>query len=293
METAIAQPKWLDTAAYPFAPKFVKIDGEHNMHYIDEGEGKVLLFVHGTPTWSFDYRNLIKELSANYRCIALDHIGFGLSDKPADYNYTTEKHAENLSAFIEALGLKDISMVVHDFGGPIGLSYAIDKPDNVDKFVVLNSWMWSSEGEPEYEKMKKFLKSPLLPFLYKQMNFSPKVLLPSMYADKKKLTKTVKKQYTKPFGNAKERNGALGFAKSLLNEQGYFDTLWAKRDTIKEKPTLFVWGMKDKVFTEKHLEKFEKEFTNSKSVKLADCGHFPQEVAHETVKNSIMEFMTQ
>lgn len=179
------QPKWLDIKEYPFKSNYLKIDGQHRLHYIDEGKGEVLLFVHGAPTWSFNYRKLIKPLSADYRCIALDHIGFGLSDKPSEYEYTTKKHSENLKLLVKQLRLKKINIVVHDFGGPIGLSYAIDEPQNVNKIVAFNTWMWSSEGEPEYKKMKKFLKSPLLPFLYKRMNFSPKVLLPAMYADKK------------------------------------------------------------------------------------------------------------
>lgn len=288
--TAQAQPKWLDTTAYPFKPHYMEVDG-HNMHYIDEGEGEVLLFVHGTPTWSFDYRNLVKDLSANYRCIAIDHIGFGLSDKPAEYNYTSKQHGQNLTTFIEKLGLKDISIVVHDFGGPIGLSYAINNPENVKNIIAFNTWLWSAEGEEEYEKTKKFLKSPLLPFLYKTMNFSPKVLLPAMYADKKNLDKSVKKQHVKALGSSKERNGALGFARSLLNEQEYFESLWAQREAISGKPTLFIWGMKDKVFPEKYLQKFQSEFSNSQAVTLAECGHFPQEVEPEKVKESIKEFM--
>ncbi len=287
------QPEWLNINEYPFGNKCIKIDGLHRLHYIDEGEGEVMLFIHGTPTWSFDYRKLIKSLSSNYRCIALDHLGFGLSDKPADYKYTVMQHSQNLKVLIDHLGLKNINIVVHDFGGPIGLSYAISQPENINKIVAFNTWMWSSEGEPEYEKMKKFLKSPLLPFLYKRMNFSPKVLLPAMYADKKRLSKEVKRQYVKPFGSVKERNGALGFAKSLLEEQSYFESLWEKRSKISEIPILLIWGMKDKAFPEKYLTKFLQEFTNSKTVRLKECGHFPQEVEPEISIKSIADFLTK
>ena len=94
------QPSWLDTAEYPFAPHYFSING-HQLQYIDEGKGDTLLFVHGTPSWSFDFRNVIKALSPNFRCIAVDHIGFGLSDKPEHYDYSTANHNKTLAAFVE------------------------------------------------------------------------------------------------------------------------------------------------------------------------------------------------
>src|SRR5688572_22903728 len=121
---------WLDRNEYPFQSNFFHI-GRTAMHYIDEGEGDVILFVHGTPSWSFEYRNIIRGLSQRYRCIAIDHIGFGLSAKPADYNYNMAQHADNLERFIEHLQLRDFTMVLHDFGGPIGLQYAVNHPGNI------------------------------------------------------------------------------------------------------------------------------------------------------------------
>ncbi len=99
--------------------------------------------VHGTPTWSFMYRHLIRDLSPRYRCIAPDHLGFGLSDRPAGWSYRPEDQARNLARLIETLGLKDLTLVVHDFGGPIGLAYALDHPENVRRLVLFNTWMWS------------------------------------------------------------------------------------------------------------------------------------------------------
>jgi haloalkane dehalogenase len=112
--------EWLDRGEYPFRSRYVKTQ-YGDIHYVDEGAGKVVLFVHGNPTWSFMYRHLIQGLSEHYRCVAPDHIGFGLSDKPRDAAYLPQFHAENLTAFIETLGLKDITLVIHDWGGPIGM----------------------------------------------------------------------------------------------------------------------------------------------------------------------------
>ena len=100
---------WLDKTEYPFEPKWFQINGQ-NLHYIDEGQGEILLFVHGTPSWSFDFRNLIKELSKTHRCIAIDHIGFGLSDKPTQYDYSTQNHSETLAKFIHDKELNDFTM---------------------------------------------------------------------------------------------------------------------------------------------------------------------------------------
>ena len=120
---------------YPFTSHaFDSPDGK--LHYIDEGKGKVIFFVHGTPVWSYVYRKLIKDLSAQYRCIAVDHLGFGFSDKPQDADYAPEAHARRLEALIEHLQLQQITLVVHDFGGPIGLCYALRHPENVDKVII-------------------------------------------------------------------------------------------------------------------------------------------------------------
>jgi len=283
---------WLDRNEYPFDSKYTTINGQE-MHYIDEGQGEVLLFVHGTPSWSFDYRHQIKSFSKQYRCIAIDHLGFGLSAKPQNYNYTTQQHAKNLNEFIQKLGLKNITLVVHDFGGPIGFDYALKNPDNIAKIVVLNSWLWSAEEEPEFKKMRKILKSPLLPFLYKWMNLSPKVLLPQSYHNKKKLSKAIHQQYLKPFAKRNERKGTLAFARSLLNDQSWFESLWGQRAVLKTKPCLFIWGMNDTFILPKYLDQFVTAFEQKTVVKIDNCGHYPQDEAKDEVNEAMLNFLVK
>jgi len=139
------RPAWLDTRAYPFAPRAVEIDGAR-VHYVDEGDGPPVLLVHGLPTWSFVWRHLIAGLRDRYRCVALDLPGFGLSDKPEGDAYRPEDQARRLAAFVEALRLKDFTLVVHDFGGPIGLSLALDRPDAVRSLVLFNTSVQSACG---------------------------------------------------------------------------------------------------------------------------------------------------
>lgn len=285
------QFEWLDKSEYPFSPNFFTVNGK-NLHYIDEGDGEIILFVHGTPSWSFDFRKIIKKLSSEYRCIAIDHIGFGLSDKPKDYDYSTQNHSKTLENFILQKNLTNITLVVHDFGGPIGLNVAIQHPERIKNLIILNSWLWSSENDPEYIKLKKILKSPLLPFLYRNLNFSPKFILPQSFGDKK-LSKSLLAQYTKPFADRTQRNGALAFAKSLLHDQDWFEELWNSRTTISSKKTLFIWGMKDSVIKPHNLEKFQGGFKNSHTIKLESSGHFPQEEESEKVGNAITDFLKE
>ncbi len=282
---------WLDKSEYPFTSNYFDINGQ-KLHYIDEGKGDTILFVHGTPSWSFDYRNIIKTLKDNYRCVAIDHIGFGLSDKPEHYDYSTQNHSITLEKFVLEKHLNNTTLVVHDFGGPIGLNFAIQHPEKIKNLIILNSWLWSSENDPDYKKLKKILKNPLLPFLYRYLNFSPKFILPQSFGDKK-LPKNLLKQYTKPFADKTQRNGAVTFAKSLLNDQDWFEELWYKRKTISEKPTLFIWGMKDSVIKPHNLDKFQSAFINSTTINLETSGHFPQEEQPEKVTKSIDEFINK
>jgi pimeloyl-ACP methyl ester carboxylesterase len=280
---------WLDANEYPFASNYLDIYG-YQLHYIDEGKGETILFIHGTPSWSFDYRNVIKSLRSKHRCVAFDHIGFGLSDKPERYDYSTQHHCKTLERFVNEKQLNDITLVVHDFGGPIGLDFAIRHPEKIKRLAILNSWLWSSRSDPDFIRISRILKSPLLPFLYRYLNFSPRFILPKSFGDHK-LPKHLLKQYTNPFADRTQRNGVLAFAKSLLDDQDWFEDLWSKKKPISDKPALFVWGMKDPVIKPYYLERFESGFPNSKAVRLEACGHFPQEEESEVVARSIVDFM--
>ncbi len=284
-------PQWLDRKEYPFQSNFFLFEGVRQ-HYIDEGQGETLLFVHGTPSWSFDFRKVISALSPTCRCIALDHIGFGLSDKPADYNYATQQHAERLIAFITHLKLTNIHLIVHDFGGPIAFRYALQHPENIKSLTILNSWLWSSEGDPDFKRLKPILKNPLLPFLYKYLNFSARFIMPAAFGEKP-LSKSMAKQYSLPFPNAKSRLGTLAFAQSLLKDQDWFEWQWQQIHKLKHIPTLFIWGMKDPVIKPQNLDKFRSGFNNATIVRLETCGHFPQEEEAEAVSHAIQNFMQQ
>ena len=284
------QPNWLDTEEYPFPSNYFTHQGIHQ-HYIDVGSGEVLLFVHGTPSWSFDFRRVIKALSNSYRCIAIDHIGFGLSDKPTNYQYSTQQHAQRLTDFIQFLNLPTLTLVLHDFGGPIGLCHALEFPSSIKQLVILNSWLGSSENDPDFIKLKRILKSPLLPFLYTYLNFSARFLMPASFGHKK-LSAHIRKQFTLPLKNSLERKGTVGFAHSLLNDQAWFEELYSKIDRLQKKPVLLIWGMKDPVLKPVYLGRFKTAFPQANVEALAECGHFPQEEEPTLVSTSILKFLT-
>lgn len=124
---------------YPFESRFLKVDKNLDMHYVDEGSGEAVAMLHGNPTWSFYYRNMISALRGGYRAVAFDHVGCGMSDKPQDYDYTLARHVENFETLVEKLGLRDITLVMHDWGGAIAMGYATRHPQNVKRLVVLNT----------------------------------------------------------------------------------------------------------------------------------------------------------
>jgi pimeloyl-ACP methyl ester carboxylesterase len=281
--------KWLDTEAYPFQSKYCRVDG-NNMHYVDEGKGEAILFVHGTPTWSFDYRHLIKGMRQNYRCVAVDHIGFGLSDKPSDYSYTVSTHIHNIEQFIISRDLRNFTLVVHDFGAVIGIGAALRHPERVKRLVILNSWLWNCEAQADFIKLRKVLKSPLLPVLYRYLNFSASVLLPRSFGAKK-LSKKLLKQYTGPFARIKEREGPSGFAHSLLKEQELFGAIWNKCQMFQHCPVLLIWGMQDRFLGADYLNQYLQAYPGASVVRLPGCGHFPQEEEHEKVLQACKEFL--
>jgi haloalkane dehalogenase len=283
---------WIDRKEYPFTSHFLQIE-MGRMHYIDEGSGEPIVMIHGNPTWSFLYRHLIKGLSKDYRCIAMDHIGFGLSDKPRNWSYYPEGHAKNLNQFIEKLDLKDITLVVQDWGGPIGLSYAISSPENVKRLIIMNTWMWSVKGDPYYERFSKFMGGPVGRFLIKRFNFFVRVVMKKAMGNPAKLSGPVHQHYFKALEKPEERTGCWTFPKRIIDSGEWLDSLWSQRDKIKDKPALILWGMKDMAFREQELNKWSSLFTNCKVIRYGDTGHFVQEEQGSELCPVIEDFLNK
>lgn len=283
-------PTWLDADLYPFAPRtFTTQYGA--MSYVDEGSGPPVVMVHGTPTWSFLYRHFVKSLSGCYRCIVPDHLGFGLSDKPKGFSFTPRAHAENLAALLDHLGLEEYALVVHDYGGPIGLGAALERPERVRALVIIDTWLWSNAGTRSFETAGKVAASPFGRFLYRRLNFSPRVLLPQGFADKSKLTKAVHRHYLAPFPTPSSRDAAWVLAHELTASGAWYDALYARLDALAAVPTLLLWGSKDPFFPEAYFRRWRETLPQAEVAELASVGHFVPEEAPAAALEHINPFL--
>lgn len=284
-------PPWLDRKAYPFDSRELALAGGARMHYVDEGNGAPILFVHGTPSWSFEWRHLIRGLSHDYRCVAPDLLGFGLSSRPRDFPYTPAAHAGALAEFVERLDLRDLTLVVHDFGGPIGLPLALAERSRVRRVVIINTWMWSLAGDREIERAGRLLGGPLGRFLYRWANLSLRAILPAAWADRRKLTPAIHAQYLAPFADRWARGAVLWpLAHALLGSSGWYESLWARRDRLSQLPVLLVWGMRDPAFGPGFLERWAESIPGATGVELP-VGHWPHEEAPAAVLQAIRSFL--
>ena len=291
MSLSVREQKWLDTDQYPFKNKYIQLNAG-KMHYVDEGKGDVILFIHGTPTWSFLYREYVAKLSKRHRCIAIDHIGFGLSDKPENFDGKPQSHSKNITEFIEKCKLENITIVVHDFGGPIGLSSAIQNHDKIKQVVMFNTWLWETKSNPTAQKVDKIINSRIGEFLYLRMNFSPKFLLKKGIYDKKQLSKKNHKQYIYPFPSKSSRFALLNIGKSLVGSSDWYQEQWEDLDKLTQKPWLILWGTKDEFITTEYLKKWKERLPNAE-VKEFDCGHFIQEEKTKETIKEIENFMRE
>lgn len=285
-----ALPPWLDRTEYPFAPRsFETADGR--MHYVDEGEGAPILLVHGTPTWSFLYRSLIRDLFRDHRVIAPDHLGFGLSGKPREAPYRPADHARRLEALVEHLALTDVTLAVHDFGGPIGLSWALRHPDRVRSLILFNTWMWRLADDRVKVWTARLLGGPVGRVLYERLNLSPRLLLKAGFADASRLTPEIHRHYTAPFPTSGSRRAPWVLARELLASSEWYRELWKGREALREKPALLLWGMKDPAFGPGYLDRWTGALPNARVVRMPEVGHFPQEEAPERVRSEVRNFL--
>jgi pimeloyl-ACP methyl ester carboxylesterase len=293
MTNQLDVPAWLDRRAYPFAHRWFALASGTRVHYVDEGSGPTLLFVHGTPTWSFEWREQIKALAPRFRCVALDLVGMGLSDRPADFAYTPEAHAAALLEFVNGLDLRDFTLIVHDFGGPIGLPLALENPSRVKRFVALNTFGWSLDDDPDIRRPASLLGGRLGSWLYKYANLSLRVIMPSAFADRRKLTPDIHRQYLLVFQNAPARGTVLhGFARALLGSSPFYRDIGERLGALRRIPVLIIWGTKDKAFRETQLDRWIAALPHARVVRLP-VGHWPQEEAPAEVSAALQSFLEE
>jgi len=269
-------PTWLDQQEYPFTPKQFSLP-MGTMSYVDEGAGEPVVMVHGNPVWSFVYRHFIEHLRGNYRCIAMDHIGFGLSDKPFEWSYRPQAQGENLQALLDSLDLTGINLIVQDWGGPIGLSYAVNNPERIKRLIILNTWMWPVNDDWYYRAFSGFMGGVAGRFLIRRFNFFARVVTRMAYGDKSKIPPRIHAHYLNALPTPQSRKGSWVLPREIIASSDWLTQLWAQRENLSAKPAMLAWGMKDIAFREKELNRWASLFPQASITRYEDAGHYVQD----------------
>ena len=278
---------------YPYTSHYLDLN-PYKYHYLDEGVGEALLFLHGNPTWSFYYRTLVHEFKNKYRCIAPDHIGCGLSDKPQDYNYTLSTHIENLEKLVDFLGLKDITLVMHDWGGAIGMGLAIRKPKLVKRLVIFNTAAFLSSHIPLRIEL---CRKPLIGTIaIRFFNMFARGVLMFGLKRKERLTGQIKSGYLAPYDSYKNRVGNLKFVEDIPLDPSAksYSVMINIENNIKQfskVPIMIIWGMKDFCFNRKFLDKWRELYPLAQVHEVGDAGHLVVEDACEEIIPLIKSFL--
>jgi haloalkane dehalogenase len=280
-------PAWLNTRLYPFAPHFLKVDG-NTIHYVDEGTGPTLLFVHGNPMWSFVYREVIQTLKHSFRCVAIDLAGFGLSQPAPGFSYLPAAQSELLAKLIERLDLRDYLVVVHDWGGPIGISAALTAPERLAGVVLSNTWAWPVNGNPDFEKFSRLMGGPLGRFGATYLNSFVNVLVPLSHK-RRRLTHAEMTQYRRalPFGH---RTPTWVLPKQIIESREFLAALESRLPELSMRQALILWGDKDDAFRTPELTHWQQILPDARTVILSGVGHFAASEAPEEFCNSILDW---
>lgn len=279
----ITVPGWVDRDLWPFAPHTHGLE-EGRLHFVDEGQGAPVLFVHGTPTWSIDWRHLLRGLAPNHRVIAVDHLGFGLSDRPAAAGYRPEDHADRFARFATSLDLHDVTLVVHDFGGPIALPWALDHLDRIARVVIVNTWAWPLT-DPSLRMGGRLLGSWLGRLLYRWLDLSLRVVAPSAWADRSKLTPQLHGQHLAAFADEPRARVTVlwALARALLGSEGFYAQLAERLPELNTVPVELVWGLQDPAFPPTVYAEWRRRFPDARTLELEHAGHWPHEECAEEV----------
>jgi haloalkane dehalogenase len=283
------RPAWVSRELFPFDSHFLEVDGAR-VHYIDEGQGPVFLGLHGNPTWSFLYRHIVNGLKNQFRCVALDYPGFGLSSGPPGYRYTIAEHARVLEEFVSQLGLEGITLMVQDWGGPIGFSVAVRHPERFRAFVIGNTFGWPVRGEKTFERFSKLMGSDIPGgFLVKRLDLFTNVFVPGGIK-RKKLSKAEKQMYKRPHPTSASRVPVHVMPREILAAGELLSEVEQGLSGVADRPALIVWGDRDQAFKEPQRQRWERTFPDHKTVILRGASHYIQEDAPEEIVAAIKQW---
>jgi pimeloyl-ACP methyl ester carboxylesterase len=287
---------------FPFAPHFSETAG-FRMHYVDEGSGDPIILIHGEPTWSYLYRKFIPVLSRHFRVIAPDHMGFGKSESPSGAVYTLDRHARNLAGLIEELDLRNITLVMQDWGGPMGAVVAARHPDRMKRFVAMNTIFGTDRSvreerlTPWFEAIKTMEEAGQLEAVLGNLRFLAGAIMMMLGIQRRDVvTDTWLRAYAAAFPNLDECQGAIAFPLDGLHLERIRETLVAALPGLYKlgqdgMPAMMIEGMQDHaIWPHVAIAGFRAFFPQGTVHELPEAGHFIQEDAPEIVVPLIEEF---
>jgi len=290
------QASW--ASEYPFESHWLNVGdaGEPMwLHYLDEGpkDGPVIVMLHGNPTWSFFYRDVVKALRHEYRCIVPDHMGCGLSDRPQSWSYTLEDHAANVGKLVDHLGLSQVVLMVHDWGGMIGMTWAVDHADMLAGSVILNTAAFTGHlpWRIQAVRIPGFGKTAVLNF-----NAFAVAATQMCVTHKERFTTAIKEGFLAPYSTPHDRIATLRFVEDVPLSPSHatwqvVDAVDNKLERLKDKPMLVCWGEKDWCFTPAFRAGWQARFPHAVVHPIADANHYVLEDARERIIPWVEEFL--
>ncbi|OUW17506.1 MAG: alpha/beta hydrolase [Opitutales bacterium TMED158] len=280
---------------YPFEPKRKRLSCGFEMSYLDEGEGHPVVMVHGNPTWSFFYREVVKALSSEFRCIVPDHIGCGLSEKPRKgYAYTLAQRIEDLGELIDGLGLERFDLIVHDWGGTIGIGMALKRLAKLRRLAILNTAAFVDSRIPKRISLCRF---PALGKLIVQGFNGFAGPAATMAVAKKPLSSAAKRGFLWPYRSWSDRKAVYQFVKDIpmhVTHPSFPQLLEVENGLLKLRdiPVALFWGGKDFCFNDHFMNRWKRFIPQATLIRYPDAGHYLLEDEGEKICEAIEQFVS-
>ena len=270
--------------------RFLDLDGAR-IHYVDEGVGEAILLLHGNPAWSFLYRKIIARLKDEFRCVALDYPGYGMSSAPAGYRFTPREHSAVLERFVDRLALTELTLMVQDWGGPVGLGLAGRRPELVRRLIIGNSFAWPLNSEFRVRMFSALMGGPIGRTLNRRLMLVPRVFFARGLAQEP--PREVLDLYFAPWRDPARRAPAAIGPKQLIAASDYLKEVEANLPKIADRPALIVWGTKDFAFGAGERKRFEATFPNHRTILFENASHFLQEDVGERIAEAFKCFRSE